>query len=99
MILVPLFDSKFLCYCCRNFKSAALGRCGKIPVFFVPRKGIRFPAMRFLSQSSTLICLALLAAPALAETTNPEPVKPVESPRAARADRTQALDRLFEALK
>ncbi len=55
--------------------------------------------MRFLSQSSALICLALLGVPALAEKTDPEPLKPVEPPRALRADRTQALDRLFDALK
>jgi tetratricopeptide (TPR) repeat protein len=64
-----------------------------------------FP-MRFLSASSALLCLALLAAPALAEKGDPEPAKPVEQPakpveplRAQRADRTQALDRLFDALK
>jgi tetratricopeptide (TPR) repeat protein len=55
--------------------------------------------MRILSQSFALICLALLGAPALAETANPEPLKPVVPPGAQRADRTQALDRLFDALK
>ena len=38
----------------------------------------------------------MLAAPALAQKSDPEPLKP---PRAQRADRSQALDRLFDALK
>ena len=56
---------------------------------------------------STLLAAAALAAamavPALAEELNPEPLKPAEPPstlpRAQHGDKTQNLDRLFDALK
>jgi tetratricopeptide (TPR) repeat protein len=56
---------------------------------------------------SRLIAYALATVawiiPALAETLDPEPLKPVEPPstlpRVQRGDKTQNLDRLFEALK
>jgi tetratricopeptide (TPR) repeat protein len=57
---------------------------------------------RFLPFAATVV-LALGCMAALAEPVTPEPLKPVEPPttlpRAQRGDRTQNLDRLFEALK
>jgi tetratricopeptide (TPR) repeat protein len=55
--------------------------------------------MRFHPLSLALIGFVLLGLPALAQTTKPEPLKPVEPPRVQRGERTQALDRLFDALK
>ena len=58
---------------------------------------------RFLSFAATLVLALGCALPALAEPVTPEPLKPVEPPttlpRAQPGDRTQNLDRLFEALK
>ena len=58
---------------------------------------------RFLPFAATAILALLCAGPVLAETVTPEPLKPIEPPtalpRAQHGDRTQNLDRLFEALK
>src|SRR3954453_4771067 len=58
---------------------------------------------RFLPFAATVILTLGCMVPALAEPVTPEPLKPVEPPttlpRAQRGDRTQNLDRLFEALK
>ena len=58
---------------------------------------------RFLPFAATAILALLCAGPVLAETVKPEPLKPIEPPttlpRAQHGDRTQNLDRLFEALK
>src|SRR6266478_4374704 len=57
---------------------------------------------RFLALLATAT-LAAWALPALAESIDPEPLKPIEPPgtlrRAQRGDKTQNLDRLFAALK
>ena len=58
---------------------------------------------RFLPFAATVVLTLGCMVPALAEPVTPEPLKPVEPPttlpRAQRGDRTQNLDRLFEALK
>ena len=58
---------------------------------------------RFLPFAATLVLTLGCMVPALAEPVTPEPLKPVEPPttlpRAQRGDKTQNLDRLFEALK
>jgi tetratricopeptide (TPR) repeat protein len=58
---------------------------------------------RFLPFAATLVLSLGCMVPALAEPVTPEPIKPVEPPttlpRAQGGDRTQNLDRLFEALK
>ncbi|MEA2957702.1 MAG: hypothetical protein QOJ58_3202, partial [Alphaproteobacteria bacterium] len=58
---------------------------------------------RFLPFAATLVLTLGCMVPALAEPVTPEPLSPVEPPttlpRAQRGDRTQNLDRLFEALK
>ena len=58
---------------------------------------------RFLSFVATLVLALGCVVPALAEPVTPEPLKPLEPPttlpRAQHGDRTQNLDRLFEALK
>ncbi|HET7021031.1 MAG TPA: tetratricopeptide repeat protein [Xanthobacteraceae bacterium] len=57
---------------------------------------------RFLCFAATMLAAAW-ALPVLAETIDPEPLKPVEPPgalpRAQHGDKTQNLDRLFAALK
>src|SRR5437588_7895603 len=57
---------------------------------------------RFLGFAAAMFAAAW-ALPALAEAIDPEPLKPVEPPgalpRALHGDKTQNLDRLFEALK
>src|SRR6267142_1079448 len=58
---------------------------------------------RFLPFAATVLFALVCVAPARAETVLPEPLKPIEPPstlpRAQRGDKTQNLDRLFEALK
>jgi tetratricopeptide (TPR) repeat protein len=58
---------------------------------------------RFLPFAATAILALICVVPALAETVTPEPLKPIEPPStlppAQRGDKTQNLDRLFEALK
>jgi tetratricopeptide (TPR) repeat protein len=58
---------------------------------------------RFLPFAATVVLTLGCMVPALAEPVTPEPIKPVEPPttlpRAQGGDRTQNLDRLFEALK
>ena len=58
---------------------------------------------RFLPFAATLVLALGCVLPALAEPVTPEPLKPLEPPttlpRAQHGDRTQNLDRLFEALK
>ena len=58
---------------------------------------------RFLPFAATVVLTLGCMVPALAEPVTPEPLKPVEPPttlpRAQHGDRTQNLDRLFEALK
>ena len=58
---------------------------------------------RFLPFAATVILTLGCMVPALAEPVTPEPLKPVEPPttlpRVQRGDRSQNLDRLFEALK
>ena len=58
---------------------------------------------RFLPFAATVVLTLGCMVPALAEPVTPEPLKPIEPPtalpRAQRGDRTQNLDRLFEALK
>jgi tetratricopeptide (TPR) repeat protein len=58
---------------------------------------------RFLPFAATVVLTLGCMLPALAEPVTPEPLKPVEPPttlpRAQHGDRTQNLDRLFEALK
>jgi tetratricopeptide (TPR) repeat protein len=58
---------------------------------------------RFLPFAATLVLILGCMVPAFAEPVTPEPLKPVEPPttlpRAQHGDRTQNLDRLFEALK
>ena len=58
---------------------------------------------RFLPFAATVILTLGCMVPALAEPVTPEPLKPLEPPttlpRAQHGDRTQNLDRLFEALK
>ena len=58
---------------------------------------------RFLPFAATVVLTLGCMVPALAEPVTPEPLKPVEPPttlpRAQPGDRTQNLDRLFEALK
>jgi tetratricopeptide (TPR) repeat protein len=58
---------------------------------------------RFLPFAATALLALLCVVPARAETVLPEPLKPIEPPstllRAQRGDKTQNLDRLFEALK
>jgi tetratricopeptide (TPR) repeat protein len=59
----------------------------------------RFPAWA----AAAVLAAGACALPAQAETVNPEPLKPIEPPsslpRAQHGDKTQNLDRLFEALK
>jgi tetratricopeptide (TPR) repeat protein len=56
-----------------------------------------------LAASGVPTAPVLMVAPALAETVNPDPPKPIEPPatlpRPQSGDKTQNLDRLFEALK
>jgi tetratricopeptide (TPR) repeat protein len=66
----------------------------------------RFPARIATAIFAAAAALALpvvSALPALAEAVNPEPLKPIEPPstlpRVQHGDKTQNLDRLFEALK
>ena len=55
---------------------------------------------RFLPFAAALVLALGCVAPALAEPVTPEPLEPPTTlPRAQRGDRTQNLDRLFEALK
>src|SRR5215468_12248131 len=58
---------------------------------------------RFSTLLAAAALTAAIAVPALAEELNPEPLKPAEPPstlpRAQHGDKTQNLDRLFEALK
>jgi tetratricopeptide (TPR) repeat protein len=58
---------------------------------------------RFLSVAAMAVFALVCVVPSLAETVNPEPLKPIEPPstlpRAQHGDKTQNLDRLFEALK
>ena len=58
---------------------------------------------RFLPFAATALLALVCVVPARAETVLPEPLKPIEPPstllRAQRGDKTQNLDRLFEALK
>jgi tetratricopeptide (TPR) repeat protein len=58
---------------------------------------------RFLSVAAMAVFALVCVAPSLAETVVPEPLKPIEPPstlpRAQHGDKTQNLDRLFEALK
>jgi hypothetical protein len=58
---------------------------------------------RFLPFAATALLALVCVAPARAEMVTPEPLKPIEPPstlpRAQRGDKTQNLDRLFEALK
>jgi tetratricopeptide (TPR) repeat protein len=58
---------------------------------------------RLIACALALAALVAWLAPALAEALDPRPLKPVEPPstlpRAQRGDKTQNLDRLFEALK
>ncbi len=58
---------------------------------------------RFLPSAATVVLTLGCMVPALAEPVTPEPLKPVEPPttlpRVQRGDRSQNLDRLFEALK
>ena len=57
---------------------------------------------RFLPFAATVVLTLGCMVPALAEPVTPEPLKPeppTTLPRAQRGDRTQNLDRLFEALK
>jgi tetratricopeptide (TPR) repeat protein len=73
-------------------------------VLNMPQWRCRVPTMSRLA-ACTLALVAGFAwsAPALAQALDPEQLKPVEPPstlpRAQRGDRTQNLDRLFEALK
>ena len=59
----------------------------------------QFPAWA----AAAVLAAGACALPAQAETVNPEPLKPIEPPsslpRAQHGDKTQNLDRLFEALK
>ena len=66
----------------------------------------RFPACiatAVLALMTALALPAVSAAPALAEAVDPEPLKPIEPPstlpRPQHGDKTQNLDRLFDALK
>jgi len=58
---------------------------------------------RFSTLLAAAALTAAIAVPTLAEELNPEPLKPAEPPstlpRAQHGDKTQNLDRLFEALK
>jgi len=58
---------------------------------------------RFLPFAATALLALVCVMPARAEAVLPEPLKPIEPPstlpRAQRGDKTQNLDRLFEALK
>jgi tetratricopeptide (TPR) repeat protein len=58
---------------------------------------------RFLSVAAMAVFALVCVVPSLAETVIPEPLKPIEPPstlpRAQHGDKTQNLDRLFEALK
>jgi tetratricopeptide (TPR) repeat protein len=58
---------------------------------------------RFLPFAATALLALVCVAPARAEMVTPEPLKPIEPPstlpRVQRGDKTQNLDRLFEALK
>jgi tetratricopeptide (TPR) repeat protein len=60
-------------------------------------------AMAVFALAAALALPAAMMRPALAEEVNPEPLKPAEPPstlpRAQHGDKTQNLDRLFEALK
>src|SRR5215468_5100953 len=60
-------------------------------------------SQRFSTLLAAAALVAAIAVPALAEELNPEPLKPAEPPstlpRAQHGDKTQNLDRLFEALK
>src|SRR5713226_3083835 len=60
-------------------------------------------SQRLLAWMAAAILAAAWGLSALAETVDPEPLKPIEPPsslpRAQRGDKTQNLDRLFEALK
>jgi tetratricopeptide (TPR) repeat protein len=66
----------------------------------------RFPvriAMAVLAVAASLVVPVVAALPALAEAVDPEPLKPIEPPstlpRPQHGDKTQNLDRLFDALK
>jgi tetratricopeptide (TPR) repeat protein len=66
----------------------------------------RFPvrvAAAVFAVAAALAAPAVTALPALAEALDPEPLKPIEPPstlpRSQHGDKTQNLDRLFEALK
>jgi tetratricopeptide (TPR) repeat protein len=58
---------------------------------------------RFLPFAATALLALVCVAPARSEMVTPEPLKPIEPPstlpRVQRGDKTQNLDRLFEALK
>jgi tetratricopeptide (TPR) repeat protein len=58
---------------------------------------------RLIAGALAIVALVAWLVPALAEALDPEPLKPVEPPstlpRVQRGDKTQNLDRLFEALK
>jgi tetratricopeptide (TPR) repeat protein len=60
-------------------------------------------SQRFSTLLAAAVLAAAMAVPALAEELNPEPLKPAEPPstlpRAQHGDKTQNLDRLFDALK
>ncbi len=60
-------------------------------------------SQRFPTLLAAAALVAAMAVPALAEELNPEPLKPAEPPstlpRAQHGDKTQNLDRLFDALK
>jgi tetratricopeptide (TPR) repeat protein len=60
-------------------------------------------SQRFPTLLAAAVLTAAIAVPALAEELNPEPLKPAEPPstlpRAQHGDKTQNLDRLFDALK
>src|SRR5215813_12357835 len=86
-----------------------LGACG--PCAALTKSRLYRPGMRHYTLSMSRRFLALFATvalvawtlPALAQSVDPEPLKPIEPPgalpRAQRGDKTQNLDRLFAALK